>query len=340
MSDSFEFTSPVGRIVSGDPTRAKDKDAEGKPLVIKNGPNTGQPRVEYYVGLAVPKGVEQHWNQTEWGLSIWNFARQCFPSLFDQQTGAMIREVAFKVTDGDSQVPNTKGTKPCDREGYPGHWIIHFSNGSQPKYWNKDGTETIDGSMIKRGYYAQIFAYGRSNASTQNPGLFLNLNMISLQGFGEEIHIGADASQVGFGQSALPPGASATPIGGLPPGAGTPPTPGAGTPPTPGAGTPPPTPGAGTPPPAPGAGTPPPAPGAGTPPPAPAHDLVQPGAIPNGVQSSGVPAPASTTVPSPGGAGVPPIEPSYNYNGAIYTRSQLLGMPGWTEAHLASLAPA
>jgi hypothetical protein len=75
---------------------------------------------------------------------------------------------------------------------------------------------------------------------------------------------------------------------------------GAATPPAQGAATPP----------AQGAATPP-AQGAATPPPA--HDLVQ-----------------------PGNATPPPVLEQYRVNGAVYTRDQLLAMPGWTEAHLAN----
>jgi len=58
----------------------------------------------------------------------------------------------------------------------------------------------------------------------------------------------------------------------------------------------------------------------------PAHDLVQPQT------------PGNATPPPP-----PPVvatEQSYNVNGQVFTRSQLLAMPGWTEAHLAGLTLA
>lgn len=53
----------------------------------------------------------------------------------------------------------------------------------------------------------------------------------------------------------------------------------------------------------------------------PAHDLVQP--------------------QTPGNATPPPVlepvEEKFNVNGTVYTKAQLLAMPGWTEAHLATL---
>ena len=51
-------------------------------------------------------------------------------------------------------------------------------------------------------------------------------------------------------------------------------------------------------------------------------------------------APAAPNVPpappAPPAAPAPAEEEKYNVNGAVYTRSQLLAMPGWTEAHLAN----
>ena len=59
----------------------------------------------------------------------------------------------------------------------------------------------------------------------------------------------------------------------------------------------------------------------------PAHDLVQPQPIP------GIATPPPVLA-------APPVEEKYNVSGAIYTKAQLLAMPGWTEAHLANLPRA
>ena len=50
-----QILTPVGRLVQGDCFEPQTTDAEGKPLLIKNGPNAGQPRVEYFMAIAVPK---------------------------------------------------------------------------------------------------------------------------------------------------------------------------------------------------------------------------------------------------------------------------------------------
>ena len=56
----------------------------------------------------------------------------------------------------------------------------------------------------------------------------------------------------------------------------------------------------------------------------PAHDLVQPGGV--------TAAPALPVIE--------PVEEKFNVRGQVYTKSQLLAMPGWTEAHLVGLTPA
>jgi len=55
MATKVNITSPVGRIVMGSLYDPSTTDAEGKPLVVKTGPNAGQPRVNYFFALAIPK---------------------------------------------------------------------------------------------------------------------------------------------------------------------------------------------------------------------------------------------------------------------------------------------
>ena len=210
-----------GRIVGGDVVNGKSEDAEGRPLLIKNGPNAGQPRNEWYIGLAVPKTAGVDWRQEVWGQTVMNVARQAYPTLFDPN-GQLLnpaQQFAFKVTDGDSQTPNTKGVKPCDREGYPGHWVIHFANGFAPKLYQLLPCDPSAGPLqpgveIKTGYYAEVFGTVKPNGATGNQsGVFLNLSMVCLRGYGPEIMNGPSVEAAGFGQTQIA-GASATPVGG------------------------------------------------------------------------------------------------------------------------------
>lgn len=211
-----------GRLVAGDVVNGNSTDSEGRPLTIKNGPNAGQPRTEWYVALAVPKNGGTDWKQTQWGQLITQVAVQSYPSLFDQQGNLLnpAQQFAFKISDGDSQIPNSKGNKPCDREGWPGHWVVHFANGFAPKLYKmlENDPQPLPlnpGEEIKTGYYAEIFANVKGNNATGNQsGVFLNMSMVCLRGYGPEIASGPDVSAAGFGQSQIA-GASSQPVGGF-----------------------------------------------------------------------------------------------------------------------------
>jgi hypothetical protein len=204
------FTTPVGRLVQGSLYNPQTTDAEGKPLVVKSGPNAGQPRKDYFFAIAIPKGAEQHWAQTEWGAKIWSVGHTAFPN-----GQAQAPSFAWKVIDGDSQLPNRNGKKPCDREGYRGHWILNMSSGFAPKIYSADGSQQIvQPDAVKLGYFIQANVTVDGNGSMQQPGIFINHNMVALSAYGPEIVIGPDPTQAGFGGGALPAGASLTPPAG------------------------------------------------------------------------------------------------------------------------------
>ena len=210
MADHVNILTPVGRLVQGSLYVPQTTNAEGQPLVVKTGLSAGQPRVDFFFALAIPKGAEKGWHETAWGQLIVGVGYAAFPQ------AARSPDFAWKVQDGDSQVPNKKGRKPCEREGYPGHWVLNFSSGFAPKIYNSDGTQQIlEPNAVKLGSYVQVSGTVAGNGSTSNPGVFLNHSMLALAGYGPEIVVGPDAASVGFGQGvALPAGASATPVGG------------------------------------------------------------------------------------------------------------------------------
>lgn len=211
MTESVELLTPVGRLVAGDPWVPKTKNAEGAPLIIKEGPNAGQPRVDYYFGVAISKS-DPGWAPL-WA-KIHGAARAAFPNRFDA-TGNPIGAFSFKVADGDSQIPNTRKIKPCDREGWPGHYILHFSSSYPPKIYSKGGAQILtDPELLKRGYYVRVSGTVVGNKSVQQPGVYLNHSMVELCGYGTEIHTGPDGEAV-FGAtqaSYQPPGMSPTPL--------------------------------------------------------------------------------------------------------------------------------
>lgn len=211
--DELFITSPVGRLVQGDVYTPRTKDMHGNPLVVKTGPNVGQPRVDYFISIAVPKKPgETHWNQTDWGAKIYQAAVAAWPQGQYQRS-----DFAWKIDDGDSTIPNKKGRVNANTDGFPGCWIISISSGFAPQIVNKDGSQKIiEEGAVKRGYYVQVYFGVRSNQNAQNPGMYLNHRLVALNAYGEEIK-GAevDATTVGFGQAPTPAGALTTPAAGL-----------------------------------------------------------------------------------------------------------------------------
>lgn len=201
MSERIEFTSPVGRLVAGDLWTARTEDFQGNPLTVKTGPNAGQARQEYFVGLAIPK------NHPEWP-AFWALinqaARQGFPNLFDAAGNCQRADFAFKVTDGDSSVMNRNNSRPCDKEGYPGNWVVSMSTSL--------GIKVVDQSLkpilpetkaVKRGDYIRIAGSIAPNGNATNPGVFINPSFAQFSHQGDEIVSGPDAATV-FGAKPLP----------------------------------------------------------------------------------------------------------------------------------------
>ncbi len=206
-----DILTPVGRLVQGDCFEGQTKDAEGKPLVVREGPNAGKERTTFFMALAIPKTEVTYaalWAQ------IHDEAVRSFPLLFDAQGACSLPTFAFKVRDGDSVIPNQSGKRPCDLEGFPGHWILNFSGGFAPKVYRKGGQELVQSpEEVKRGYYVRIAGSVAGNGSTQRPGVYLNHSMVELCGYGAEIYSGPDGSLFGESPAApLPAGASATPL--------------------------------------------------------------------------------------------------------------------------------
>lgn len=207
------FTTPVGRIVQGSLYRSNDKDAEGKLLVVKTGANIGQPRVNFYFAIAIPKEPgHTHWSQTTWGAEIWRVGHTAFPGVASRP------DFAWKVEDGDSQIPNKKNKRPCDNEGWAGNWIVKFSSGHAPKVYQADPNtaqgwaQVVQEDFIKAGYYVQVQGNVDGNGSSSQPGVYLNHQTVAMRGFGEEIVFGPSVAEAGFGAAPLPAGASAVPL--------------------------------------------------------------------------------------------------------------------------------
>lgn len=209
--NAFSHLFPPGRMVQGDLYKAHTTDMQGNPLTTKSGPNVGKERVEYPFAVAIAKtpGVT-HWGLEPWGVKILAFGRQMWP-----QGQAESSKFAWKIVDGDSREFN-EGTPPrrwCDHEGYPGHWVVKFKSGFAPKIYDVEGNVLGQVGYVKCGYFIEVLGTIDTNENAGKPGIYINHSMVAFRGFGPEIKSGPDFKTSGLGQSALPAGASAAPVG-------------------------------------------------------------------------------------------------------------------------------
>jgi len=192
---------PAGRMVGGD-LNAVYPVIDDKTNLQKIGKDN-KPMFDCSFGYAIPKTGEGHWSQTAWGKIIHDTGTAAHPNLVASPA------FSWKITDGDSNVPNKKGKKPCDKAGHPGHWVIWFSQGWLPKRVNADGTVELPEGAIQPGYYIQVFGSVEGNKLVPNgtPGVYLNPIAVALVGEGERIATDVDTTKVGFGGAPLPAGA-------------------------------------------------------------------------------------------------------------------------------------
>ena len=102
MSSLRNITTPVGRLVGGSVFKYRDKDFDGRPLMTRD----NKPRVEYVLLVAFPK-TDPEVNAMYSEIAA--VAQESFPSLF--VNGQAPAGFSFKMTDGDSTIPNAKGLK-------------------------------------------------------------------------------------------------------------------------------------------------------------------------------------------------------------------------------------
>lgn len=217
-ADNTSILFPAGRMVMGDLYEPNTTDAEGKPLTVKSGANAGQPRVDYFFAVAIPKTGEQHWASTPWGAQIWAAGHAGSPN------AGQIAKFAWKIKDGDDATPKFdaqgKPRKPNNqREGWAGRWIVHFSSGFAPRIVSADGSQPLlEKGAVKCGFWVQVLGNAKYNGAANQPGVLINHSGVALAGYDTEITSGPDLANAGFGQGVqLPPGASATPIGAMVP---------------------------------------------------------------------------------------------------------------------------
>lgn len=220
-------TTPVGRLVQGDCFNPSTTDQQGAALVVKTGPNAGQPRADYFIAVAFAK-TDPAWPAYYAELDA--EARAAWPNLFPTPGGpCVIPTFAYKVIDGDGY--DTLGKSNALKEGFAGHWIVRFSSGYAPKVVRPTApgvwSEVTNPGELKRGYFVRVASSIKGNDNPQKPGLYLNYGLVEIVAHGAEIITGPSASDAFGAPAALPPGASPIPVApvGMPPAPPAPPAP-------------------------------------------------------------------------------------------------------------------
>jgi len=206
--------SPIGRIVQGNPTKQysrpeKPDDKKYFCALAIEKTNPDWPRF-YQTLLAAAK---EGWGENSFGP---------FPGVMNNPVDANSQyhraKFSWKIVDGDSQVPNTSGVAPCQKEGWAGCWVVSFSSKLLPTFCRVVGNKaepTTDTNYIKTGDYAQIYFTTKGNGFKDNPGIYVNLGACLLVGYGEAIQTGKTTEEM-FGQTVnlqhMPAGASLTPV--------------------------------------------------------------------------------------------------------------------------------
>lgn len=196
----LDILFPAGRMIGGSLDKLNPRtDNNGQPKLGKD----GKPEMQCNIGVAIPKGAEKHWSETAWGAEILKIGAEAHPKVYQSPS------FSWKITDGDSTIQNKNGKRPCDQAGYPGNWVLWFSQGWLPKRCNADGSIELPEGSIVPGFYVQVFGGVAGNKPVPNgtPGVYLNPIAVALVGEGDRIATDVDTKAIGFGAVALPSGA-------------------------------------------------------------------------------------------------------------------------------------
>lgn len=206
------FITGTGRLVQGTPYEKQTTDFITKQPLPEN-------KQKYFVGIAFMKNQDDITKFPQiWALM--QQAAQQHPNA-QQWAAANWQGFHFKFEDGDDP-------KNANKPGFPGHWILKFSNGYAPRILDENQMDVSQQSdAVYRGCFVRVVGSTKQNgAQGSQGGIYLNFNTIQRVAHGERIITGPDTAAMlaaaPVGQ--LPPGASqvpTSPVGGLP-GAGAP----------------------------------------------------------------------------------------------------------------------
>lgn len=200
-----EVKTSVGRLVWGHPMKAQQKRDQNKQPILKD----GVPVMQWAFGVAFPK---QAFQGEVWPVMAAE-AQKIFPN-------GVPNGFAWKYQDGDGV--DTDGKPFNQREGYAGCFVLSITTSAfAPSCykWNpaRGVYDQLGEADLKCGDFVAValnIVGHVAKERTHNPGLYINPQAIELVGYGTAIINGPDAMTLfGGRQHALPPGASAVPVG-------------------------------------------------------------------------------------------------------------------------------
>ena len=202
---------PVARIIGGSVYQSHPRETDaGQPIYVK-GSNPPVQAVDFSLGLAIPKKGEADWKQTQWGESIYKEGFEGHKNM------TLSPAFSWKITDGDSQIPNKVGKINAQREGYAGHLIVWIKSFQAPQLCNTRGQLLVEKDAIYCGSWVQAVISCKPNdvpvGGAGTPGVYLNMLAVCFVGHGERIETSAvNVSEIVWDVAELPPGCSAIPL--------------------------------------------------------------------------------------------------------------------------------
>ena len=206
----YNFTTPIGRLVSGSPSTYRVTNMGGEPLVYKSGPRIGEPKREYSLGVAFAK---EQADVPAFIRQLKGYMRDAWPHLFDEDLNCLYGDFADKITDGDSTIMNKKQRRPADKPEWKNCWVMWFTSDREPQCVSAGAVALIKPEEIKTGYYVRIKASTSKNTG-DTPGMYMNLEGVELSGYGPELINKPDPREA-FKENkpaAVPDGMSAVPV--------------------------------------------------------------------------------------------------------------------------------
>ncbi len=179
-----------GRVVNGHPMTRRPvtrKDPVTKVEIPVMDRVTGLQVTDCYFAVAVPKAGETDWKQTAWGQQIHNRAKQDWPNGEHGHPN-----FSWKIIDGDSLVPNKKNKIPAEREGWPGHWVIHCSTRFSVKCYHVGKYDPMtdqiqEENQIKCGDYCRAVLGIKGNNPSETAGIYIDPLLFELSRAGTPI---------------------------------------------------------------------------------------------------------------------------------------------------------